>query len=98
MGLYQMAEEDYEGAADSFYQGYDRLITSYKAGTGASWIRQRQQSQRKIRQTGSFLRSWRFTRRLSVSICRTMKRPKAVLKHISRYLGRMRRRSMRLTF
>ena len=28
MGLYQMAEEDYEGAADSFYQGYDRLITS----------------------------------------------------------------------
>ena len=35
MGLYQMAEEDYEGAADSFYQGYDRLITSYKAGTGA---------------------------------------------------------------
>lgn len=36
MGLYQMAEEDYEGAADSFYQGYDRLITSYKAGTGAS--------------------------------------------------------------
>ena len=42
MGLYQMAEEDYEGAADSFYQGYDRLITSYKAGTGASWIRQRQ--------------------------------------------------------
>ena len=36
MGLYQMAEEDCEGAADSFYQGYDRLITSYKAGTGAS--------------------------------------------------------------
>ena len=36
MGLYQMAEEDYEGAVDSFYQGYDRLITSYKAGTGAS--------------------------------------------------------------
>lgn len=36
MGLCQMAEEDYEGAADSFYQGYDRLITSYKAGTGAS--------------------------------------------------------------
>lgn len=36
MGLCQMAEEDYEGASDSFYQGYDRLITSYKAGTGAS--------------------------------------------------------------
>lgn len=36
MGLCQMAEEDYQGAADSFYQGYDRLITSYKAGTGAS--------------------------------------------------------------
>lgn len=36
MGLCQMAEEDYEGAADSFAQGYDRLITSYNAGTGAS--------------------------------------------------------------
>ena len=35
MGLYQMAEEDYNTAADSFDKGYNALITGYKAGTGA---------------------------------------------------------------
>ena len=34
MGLYQMAEEDYNTAADSFDKGYNALITGYKAGTG----------------------------------------------------------------
>ena len=35
MGLCQMAEEDYETAADTFDKGYNALITGYKAGTGA---------------------------------------------------------------
>ena len=35
LGLCQMAEEDYETAADTFDKGYNALITGYKAGTGA---------------------------------------------------------------
>ena len=35
LGLCQMAEEDYNTAADSFDKGYNALITGYKAGTGA---------------------------------------------------------------
>ncbi len=35
LGLCQMAEEDYNTAADSFDKGYNALITEYKAGTGA---------------------------------------------------------------
>lgn len=35
LGLCQMAEEDYNTAADSFDKGYNALITGYQAGTGA---------------------------------------------------------------
>ena len=35
LGLCQMAEEDYDTAADSFDKGYNALITGYQAGTGA---------------------------------------------------------------
>ena len=35
LGLCQMAEADYNTAADSFDKGYNALITGYKAGTGA---------------------------------------------------------------
>ena len=35
LGLCQMAEEDYDTAADSFDKGYIALITGYQAGTGA---------------------------------------------------------------
>lgn len=34
MGLCQMAEADYEGALDSFEQGYETLVTGYKLGSG----------------------------------------------------------------
>lgn len=36
MGLCQMAEEDYEGALDSFNQGWNAVTVSYEAGTGAA--------------------------------------------------------------
>lgn len=35
MGICQLAEEDYEGALDSFNKGYDALVTRYNAGSGA---------------------------------------------------------------
>jgi tetratricopeptide (TPR) repeat protein len=35
LGLCQMAEEDYEGASDSFDAGYEIIATRYNAGTGA---------------------------------------------------------------
>ncbi len=35
MGLCQMAEEDYEGALDSFNKGWDQVTTQYNAGSGA---------------------------------------------------------------
>ena len=35
MGLCQMAEEDYDGAFDSFDKGYETLVLRYSAGTGA---------------------------------------------------------------
>lgn len=34
MGLCQVAEADYEGALDSFNQGYEVLVTGYNMGTG----------------------------------------------------------------
>lgn len=38
MGLCQMAEEDYQGAFDSFEQGYETLVTGYELGTGTSAV------------------------------------------------------------
>lgn len=35
MGLCQMAEADYQGALDSFDQGYETLVTGYNLGSGA---------------------------------------------------------------
>lgn len=35
MGLCQVAEADYQGALDSFNQGYEALVTSYNLGSGA---------------------------------------------------------------
>ena len=35
MGLCQMAEKDYQGALDSFNQGYETFVTGHSLGSGA---------------------------------------------------------------